>query len=117
MSVATQTFQWAKKHSVNVAELDQQHQGLFDTVNQLNEALTSGEGHLVTDEILQRPVNYASTHFASEETLMAKFNFPGYTTHRAEHHAFAQRVSAFLQDYHEGKPGVPVSLLIFLHPG
>ena len=50
MSVATHTFQWTQKYSVNVAELDQQHQGLFDTVNQLNEALTSGQGQLVTDE-------------------------------------------------------------------
>lgn len=114
MAVATQAFQWTEKYRVNIAELDQQHQGLFDTVNQLNAALTSGEAQAATDAILQKLLDYASTHFASEETLMSKFNYPGLPTHRAEHQAFVDRVVKLVKDYRDGKPGVPVSLMFFL---
>jgi hemerythrin len=31
-----------------------------------------------------------------------------------EHQKFVQAVTKFLDDYHAGKPGVPVSLLLFL---
>jgi hemerythrin len=63
-------FRWTETYKVNIAILDQQHQGLFDTVNELERALRLGEGNAAIDGILDRLVTYAGLHFAAEESLV-----------------------------------------------
>lgn len=106
MTISTPAFRWTEKYSVNIAALDHQHQSLCATINELNEALA--------DSVLQKLVDYALTHFAAEEALMTKYEFPGLSTHCMEHHKFAESVTKLLKDYRVGKAGVPVSLLLFL---
>ena len=114
MTVETTAFRWSDRYSVNIAELDRQHQDFLAIVHELNQALSAGEGAGVTQSILQRLVEYAHTHFAAEEALMSEYKFPALLTHSAEHNKFAQMVAKFLEDYHAGKAGVPVSLMLFL---
>jgi hemerythrin len=54
MSNTNCVFRWTDIYKVNVALLDQQHQGLFDTVNELERAMRAGEGNAVIDGILDR---------------------------------------------------------------
>jgi len=114
MTVATPAFRWTERYSVNIAALDEQHQRLFATINKLNEALATGEGAAVINQVLQRMVGCAQTHFAAEEALMAEYEFPGLSTHRTAHEKFVQTVARLLEDHHAGKTGVPVSLLLYL---
>ncbi len=114
MAVATSAFRWSERYSVNIAELDRQHQGFFAIVNELNDALAAGEGAAVTKSILLRLVEYANNHFAAEEALMTQYKFPALFTHCAEHDRFTRLVAKFLADYRAGKSGVPVTLLLFL---
>jgi hemerythrin-like metal-binding protein len=37
-------FSWTPKMSVGIAEIDKEHQGLFDIMNKLHEAMLSGRG-------------------------------------------------------------------------
>ena len=46
MSDTKYVFRWTDMYKVNVAVLDQQHQGLFDTVNELERALRVGKAML-----------------------------------------------------------------------
>jgi hemerythrin len=114
MPVATGTFRWTEAYSVKIAVLDQQHQKLFDTVNELDRALRTGEGSYVIDPILGKLVDYARVHFAEEEALMEKHNFPGLPTHRTQHESFRRKIDGFLEEHKAAKPGVPVSLLFFV---
>ena len=114
MTLMQQTFCWTERYSVNIAVLDRQHQALFDTVNELKDALTSGQGSGVVADVLKKLSDYALNHFAAEELLMTEHAFPGLETHRAEHKRFARKVEKFLEDYKAGKTGVPVALMLFL---
>jgi len=107
-------FRWTEMYSVNVEALDRQHQGLFDTLNELNTALAEGHGASAMNDVLNKLVDYTKTHFSSEEMLMERYNFPGLATHRVEHEAFVRNVGKYLDDFHKGKTGVPVALLLFL---
>jgi len=114
MTVATCTFHWTETYSVNIAILDKQHQKLFDTVNELDQALRAGEGNSAVQQVLDKLVEYALIHFAAEESLMRKHDFPGLPTHRTQHELFRQQIAAYLLDHKAAKPGVPVSLLFFM---
>jgi hemerythrin-like metal-binding protein len=107
-------FRWAEADSVNIALLDQQHQALFATVDELNRALAAGKGNELLIPILQKLVDYALHHFATEESLMEEHDFPGFSTHRARHEMFRQEVAVFLKDYKAGSLGIPVELTFFL---
>jgi len=108
------TFCWTERYSVKIAVLDRQHQALFDTVNELKEALTSGHGSRVVDEVLKKLFHYAGEHFAAEELLMTEHAFPLLETHRAEHRRFTRNIEKFLEDHKAGKTGVPVKLMFFM---
>jgi hemerythrin len=114
MSVATSTFRWTESYRVNIAVLDRQHQQLFDTVNELDQALRTGEGKSVVEAVLDKLVDYALVHFAAEELLMQQYDYPGLSTHRTQHELFRQQVATYLEDQKADKPGVPVSLLFFM---
>lgn len=114
MTTAASAFLWSERYSVNIAELDRQHQGFFAIVHELNQALAAGEGAAVIQSILERLVEYAHAHFAAEEALMTEYKFPAVLTHGAEHDKFARMVAKLLEDHHAGKTGVPVSLMLFL---
>jgi len=111
---ATGTFRWTPAYSVSIEILDQQHQKLFETVNNLDQALQQGKGNSALEPILDRLQEYTRVHFAAEESLMEKHDFPGLSTHRAQHEMFRQKLAGFLEEYKAAKPGVPVSLLLFM---
>jgi len=114
MTAPTPAFRWTERYSVNVAAIDDQHKRLFTIINELNDALAHGEGAAVAEPVLQKLVDYAQVHFAAEEALLEEYKFPATGAHRAEHDKFTQSIAKFREDYRAGKPGVPVSLMLFL---
>ena len=114
MPTASRTFEWTDAYRVNIAVLDRQHQKLFEIVNELDQALKNGNGESAVDAILQKLVEYALVHFASEESLMHKHRYPALFTHRTQHEMFRKKVAQFLEDHRAGKSGVPVLLLFFM---
>lgn len=111
---AMPVLHWSEQYSVNIAMIDHQHQGLFDTINELHRALAQGDGTTAMRGVLQKLIQYTTTHFHSEEALMERYGFPGLATHRVEHEAFARNVAKYLEDFRAAKPGAPLSLLLFL---
>jgi hemerythrin len=111
ISVSTSTFRWTECYRVNIALLDQQHQQMIDTVNELDQALRTGEGKSVVDAVLDKLVEYALVHFTAEERLMQQHDFPGLSTHQMQHEMFRQKIGTYLEDQKAGKPGVLVSPL------
>jgi hemerythrin len=45
---------------------------------------------------------------------MQEHGFPGLSSHRARHDIFRKKIATLIEDFRASKPGVPVSLLLFL---
>ncbi len=114
MASVSKVFRWIEAYSVHIAHLDKQHQRLFTTVDELNQAMSAGKGNEELVPILRKLLDYALVHFAAEESLMAEHGFPGLAAHRDQHELFRKNIATFLEDHKAGKRGVPVTLMFFL---
>jgi hemerythrin len=101
-------FKWDNKYNVNSHEIDQQHKQLLELINELYEAMRSGQSSSIIGKIFTGMAQYAETHFATEEKLMIQYRFPGYAEHKIEHEAFIAKAS----DLFNGYPKTPTSITI-----
>ena len=107
-------FQWKDSYSVKVSAMDTQHKKLFDLVNELHNAMADGHGKDMAGEVLNRLIDYTVTHFAAEEKLMEKHNYPALVSQRAEHKALTDKVIAFKKEFDAGTSNVTPQLMMFL---
>ena len=107
-------IQWNDSFSVNVAEIDRQHQQLIGMINDLNDAMRQGQGKAVMGKIINGLVNYATTHFITEEKYFDKFGYPEAISHKNEHTGFAIKVSEFMDEFEKGNIALPMQILDFL---
>jgi len=106
-------FEWKDSYSVKVVALDNQHKKLFATAEELHKAMLAGQGRDKAAEVLNRLIDYTVDHFATEEKMMEKHNYPLLATHRAEHRALTDKVVTFRKEYDAGKVAIPM-LMTFL---
>ena len=108
------TFQWNETYSVGVKTFDDHHQHLISLINQLYEAMRSGQGQKELYQILSQLIDYTSFHFSSEENEMARRNYPGLAKHRAEHKLLKEKVLQYQVQMQTGKLGLSVQVANFL---
>ena len=116
--------QWNDTYSINVAEVDRQHQQLFDLINELHEAMTEGRVRhtmaTVVHEldtmatVLKELMDYTSYHFSTEEGYMVEHAYPERDVHKAAHAVFIERVQAFQQDFDGGQALYSVEIVEFI---
>ena len=107
-------LEWKSNMSVGVAAMDAQHQKLIQLINQLAEAMSAGKGNLVLQSVLTELVTYTKTHFASEEGLLSKNNYPEYGEQKTEHDHFTKKIVDFQTQFKEGKIALSIELMNFL---
>lgn len=108
------TFEWKDSYSVKVTALDNQHKKLFELVQELYLAMSKGHGRAIAGGVLQRLADYTVNHFAVEEKLMEKHGYPHLASHRAEHKALTDKVTAFKKTFDAGTANITPELMVFL---
>jgi len=96
---------WSDTYSMRIKEIDDQHKGLLDFVNDLFDHATGNEREeaLYFREVIGKAVQYIKDHFALEEKYMHATRFQGYASHKKIHAEFVQTVVKTVKDYEEGK--------------
>lgn len=85
--------EWKKEYAIGVHEIDSQHQELFGRLNALLEGVERGRGDKELLETLSFLDDYTKRHFAAEESLQRRFEYPHYEMHVAEHRHFLQTLA------------------------
>jgi len=100
--------------SVNVAEIDRQHQKLIAMINEFHDAMKQGQGKDASGTIINNMFNYTATHFKTEEQYFDRFGYPEKANHKQEHAAFVQEVSDFKDGFAQGKLGLSLDMMNYL---
>ena len=75
------------------ALIDSEHRQLFDAINKLMDACSSGRGR---DQILSTAKflsDYVNKHFGDEERLQTSSKYPNYPAHRQFHEQYKQQLA------------------------
>jgi hemerythrin-like metal-binding protein len=107
-------IQWAPKYSVNVREIDQQHQKLMALINELYDAMTAGHGKDVLSKVLGELINYTVYHFSFEEKLFDKHGYPETAAHKSEHEKLKATATDLKQKFDSGKGQITLEVMNFL---
>jgi hemerythrin-like metal-binding protein len=81
---------WTPSLTIGVAEIDAQHQKLFDWVAKLDAAVKRREPYSRLEGLFAFLRTYALAHLAAEEVLMWKVAYSQFPEHLREHLEFRQ---------------------------
>jgi hemerythrin len=94
---------WKDEFSVGVAEMDSQHKRWIEIINELHDAMKSGQTVKAMSSVLKKMTDYIVVHFKTEEALLEKNNYPGLDKHRIIHEKYALEIHSFVDQFSKGK--------------
>ena len=107
-------MRWSESLSVNIVEIDKQHQHLIGVVNDLHDAMGKGKGKEVLGKTFDGLIKYAEEHFLTEEKYFEQFGYPDTDSHKNEHTNFVIKLAEFKVRFGTGKENLTIELMNFL---
>jgi hemerythrin len=80
-------LEWDEWYETGILSIDHQHHNMFDALNRMHDAVSSGEGEAKVRRALDFLVDCTATHFREEEARLAAIDFPGLLNQVAEFNA------------------------------
>jgi hemerythrin len=96
---------WDPSLETGHAMIDRQHQELYRLVNELHAACDEGLGNDRVDQVLAWLLSYTIEHFAAEEDLMVRSDYPApaLNSHVGQHDDLKDRVDTLLGQRKNGE--------------
>lgn len=84
---------WKESYTIGNPTIDSQHKALFSIINDFDNCF---DREAIKSTILEL-YRYTREHFASEEALMKKVNYPGLNEHRALHDQLIEELNVIVE--------------------
>jgi hemerythrin-like metal-binding protein len=115
----SEPIEWSDALLTGVAEVDQQHRILVDTLIEARTMLNGENAGPQFERVSRDLLAYAIYHFEKEEQLMLSHGYAvaapeAAAQHLAQHRQFSERVVALRTAERLGEPGAGAALLAFL---
>lgn len=107
-------IRWTTEFSVDVPELDKEHQFLFTALNDFYEGLRLGAPKENLSKLIDNLISYTQMHFAHEERILLLAGYSGLTNHKKEHQEFIERAIEFQKKFNDGKLLVSLEVTGFI---
>ncbi len=91
-------LKWKENLSIGVADIDDQHMEIFRRINSLLSAMKDGRGENELAKVTAFLEEYVETHFAAEEELMNKIDYPDTELHVAMHNTFKEEMHDIIDE-------------------
>jgi hemerythrin-like metal-binding protein len=88
---------------LDIPGIDSQHETLIRLINLLHETMLQGADKAALDKLLSQLLEHTQAHFAYEEDLMTRYNYPGYELHKSDHNRLMQHLMDLTARYKQGE--------------
>jgi hemerythrin len=89
-------YQFTDDCKVGIKEIDEEHERLFDLINQATEMTRNGgDSYAAAIGLLKELKAYAATHFAHEESYMEQIHDPELPSQKREHAQFTEKIESY----------------------
>jgi len=105
---------WNSTYSVNVKEIDLQHQKLIALINQLHDGMKAGKGKEIIGKILSDLADYTKFHFGYEEKLFDQTKYPDTMVQKRQHSDLVKQVVNYISKFQKGEAILTMELMNFL---
>ena len=107
-------LRWTDKLSVNIEEIDSQHQDLITLINDVFMAVEIGKGDDILGEALAELIEFTKIHFATEMRLMKIHDYPDLGSHEKEHDELKNHVLELNHKFNDGQSILSATVENFL---
>lgn len=94
---------WGPSYMIGIGVVDQQHKVLVDLINKIHKLRTHGENIQEMIPVYEELIDYTQKHFADEEVLQQKAQYPDFPNHKQIHIKFVNKMKEFGADLKNGK--------------
>jgi len=105
---------WTDLYSVGVGEIDEEHKHFFEIINMLYDAFIEKDQEEKIVEIVNELTNYTETHFKTEESFFAKFNYSDSADHISEHRYFIKQIEIFRSEVRVNPKALTPKIMFYL---
>jgi hemerythrin-like metal-binding protein len=89
-------IQWTDSLATGHQMVDQDHQQLIKSLNELEQALKNGAGREQVTQLIAFLNDYARGHFSREEAHMVRVGCPAHAENQREHQQFVARLDGWV---------------------
>ena len=89
---------WFDDYSLGIQAIDEQHKGFFEASHRLYDAILNCKGEHIVEESVAFLRDYASRHFQTEESYMAKHAYPYLEHHKKLHAEFLEVLDGLVDE-------------------
>lgn len=107
-------FVWDDSCKTGITEIDQDHKGLVNLINDLYEAMQDGSGGALLLPIFSALKHYTETHFTKEERYMVECDAPDREAHGKEHKMMMEKLADLESRHRKGEAAISLQTLTFL---
>ncbi len=94
-------IEWNQELAVNVKQCDEQHEQLIGLINDLHNAVKTGNGKNFNG-LFRATVASVKRHFSEEEKLLRKHGYLGYQDQKEAHELFLSEAKNLLHQFKSG---------------
>ncbi len=98
----SELFQWdPARFSLDVPQMDREHQVLIARMNRLHELNASGADARSVGAALEELMMLTTRHFADEDAFMARIGYTGLPVHQGVHRKLLERLAGFAKAFRQ----------------
>lgn len=101
-------FEWNQQLSVDNPLIDADHQTLISLVNEFGDVASKRHDAAQLEQILAQLIDYTSTHFEREESLMGEIGYTKIKEHRTQHEKLLARVKDLQKELQQGRISIAI---------
>lgn len=94
---------WTSDYSLGNQTIDEQHAMLFELFNSLVDAIDENHGPGAGTPAFDLLIEHTKKHFADEEQIMSRLNFPDLDEHRKSHDKLISQIISLSDDLKTGR--------------